>query len=159
MPARGRVRAVCGLAPASEPFVGRKAFESDELPFRDALPVLIVAGVDDVLVDLETGVRPLFERMASPRALVGLRDADHFHFCDGIELLHGMHVGNVRPNQRRPARAWGEVLDEARAHRSLCAVVTHFFLTTLAADGSPGVDALTDDELASLDAALHRLDT
>jgi dienelactone hydrolase len=158
MPARGRVRAVCGLAPASEPFVGRKAFEPDELPFRGDLPVLIVAGIDDVLVDLQESVHPLFARMAPPRALVGLRDADHFHFCDGIELLHGMHVRNVRPNQPRPARPWGEVLDEERSHRSLCGVVARFFLAHLSAPAPGGLDELTDEVLSVLDAALHRVD-
>ncbi|MGH0035131.1 MAG: alpha/beta hydrolase family protein [Myxococcota bacterium] len=158
MPARGRVRAVCGLAPASEPFVGRKAFEPGELPFRGAQPVLLVAGIEDVLVDLETSVRPLFDRMAGPRALVGLRDADHFHFCDGIELLHGMHWQSPRPDQPRPTRPFGEVLDEERSHRSLCAVVTRFLLANLAPDPTPGLDDLSDEALAAVDPALQRVD-
>ena len=106
-----RVRAVCGLAPASEPFVGRRAFEPGELPFDRGCATLIVAAEEDVLVDLETSVRPLFERLGAPRALVGVRDSDHFHFCDGIPLLHGMHERNPRPGQPRPTRQWKPLVD------------------------------------------------
>jgi len=159
MPARSpRVRAVCGLAPASEPFVGRKAFEPGELPFRDDLPALIVAGIDDVLVDLATSVQPLFDRLVSPRALVGLEGADHFHFCDGVELLHGMHVGNPRPDQPRPTRPYAEQLPEERTHRSLCGVVTHFFLSVLVDADGTALDRLSGEALGALDPALRRLD-
>lgn len=157
MPARGRVRAVCGLAPASEPFVGRKAFAADELPFTGAVPVLIVAGLDDVLVDLETSVLPLYARMAEPRALMGLRDADHFHFCDGIELLHGMHERTDRPKQPRPARPFAELLDEARTHRSLSALVARFFLSALHPGSAAGSHPLAGEPLESLDPALVRM--
>lgn len=122
MPGRDpRVSAVCGLAPASEPFVGRKAYAPGELPFDPAIPVLLVAGIDDVLVDLGTSVRPLFERLAGSRALVGVEKADHFHFRDGVELLHGMHFDNPRPNQPRPTRPYAEQLPEERVHRRCAA--------------------------------------
>ncbi len=157
MPARGRVRAVCGLAPASEAFVGRRAFEPDELPLHDSIPALIVAGIDDVLVDLETSVQPLFDRLAAPRSLVGIEAADHFHFCDGIELLHSMHESNPRENQPRPTKPYEEQLSEERTHRILCALVTHFFRAVLV-DGSPrGAIAPDEPELSRLDDALRRL--
>jgi dienelactone hydrolase len=140
MPRRdARVRAVCGLAPASEPFVGRKAFEPGELPFAPresgAIPALIVCGIEDVLVDLETSVRPLFERLGEPRALVGLERADHFHFCDGVELLHRGHYQNPRERQPRPTLPWPEVLLEAEAHRAVRSVVAAFFLGALSDTG------------------------
>lgn len=160
MPRRDpRVRAVCGLAPASEAFVGRKAFEPGELPFDHELPLLIVAGIDDVLVDLETSVRPLFARMTHPRALIGVEQADHFHFCDGVELLHGMHASNVRPNQPRPTKPYTEQLPEQRIHRLLNAVVTHFFHEALVAKQSDPSDALTPEALDAIDTALVRLGT
>lgn len=151
-----RVRAVCGLAPASEPFVGRKAFAPGELPFDPARPVLLVAGVDDVLVDLATSVEPLFARLGPPRLWVGVRGADHFHFCDGIELLHGMHQRNPREGQPRPTRPYHQLLDQARAHRLLRATVAAFFAHALG-DGDPQ-RALDDSVLAELDPALARLD-
>jgi len=160
MPGRdARVRAVCGLAPASEPFVGRKAFEPGELPFADGLPTLIVAGIDDVLVDLETSVQPLFARLGAPCALIGIERADHFHFCDGVELLHGLHVANVRPNQPRPAKPYAEQLPEARVHRLLDALVTHFFHQTLIAGDPKPLDGFTQTLVEAIDPALVHLGT
>jgi predicted dienelactone hydrolase len=166
MPAREpRVRAVCGLAPASEPFVGRSAFAAGELPFARSIPSLIVPALDDVLVDLEASVWPLFERLAAPRALVGLRNADHFHFCDQIELLHGFHEKNgMRPRQTRATRPYAELLDEARTQRALRALVTAFFATALTRATLPSGAAsgdlpdLSSEALAELGPELARLD-
>ncbi len=153
-----RVRAVCGLAPVSEPFVGRKAFEPSELPFDPPLPILLIAAIDDVLVDLETSVRPLFERMAPPRALVGIDTSDHFHFCDGIEVLHELHVNNPRPNQKRPTRPFVELLGEARMQTLVCALVTTFFDAALG-KGTFDPDALfSAASLQEFDPTLDRLD-
>jgi predicted dienelactone hydrolase len=158
MPRRdARVRAVCGLAPASEPFVGRKAFEPGEIPFERELPVLIVAGVDDVLVDLDTSVKPLFDRMKEPRALLAVEGSDHFHFCDGVEILHGFHQANPRDRQPRPTKAYAEELPEERIHRILRALVTYFFCTALSGERDPFA-ALTREALADLDPAALRLD-
>lgn len=150
-----RISAVCGLAPASEPFVGRRAFEPGELPLPRPVPVLLLAGLDDVLVELDESVRPLFDRLAPPRALVGIRGADHFHFCDGVELLHSRHFANPREGQRRPARPLAELLPEARIHRLLSGVVTAFLHAALA--GSEPEGALAPGALAALDDALARL--
>jgi predicted dienelactone hydrolase len=156
MPGRDpRVRAVCGLAPASEPFVGRKAFEPDELPFGSDVATLLVAGIDDVLVDLETSVRPLFERLGAPRALVGIERADHFHFCDGIELLHGLHLNNRRPNQPRPTKPYADQLAEDRMHRVVQASVTHFLRSSLCGSREAALDA---KELQAVDPALQLLE-
>ncbi len=156
MPARdARVRAVCGLAPASEPFVGRKAFELRELPL--SCPSLIVPALEDVLVDIDTSVRPLFERLTQS-ALVGIKNADHFHFCDHVELLHGLHEKNSpRPKQTRPTRPYSDLLDEARMHRVVRALVTDFFAATLARDANAS-SALTRATLYALDPELVRLD-
>ncbi len=152
-----RVRAVCGLAPASEPFVGRKAFEPDELPFRSETPVLLVAGLDDVLVDLKTSVEPLFARMAEPRALVTVEQSDHFHFCDGVEFLHGMHYANPRPTQPRPTKPYGEQLPEDRIHRALHTVVTSFFHAALVEGRSDPFGSLNSPALLEVDDALRRV--
>jgi len=158
MPARDpRVGAVCALAPVSEPFVGRKAFEAGELPFARPIPTLLVAGVDDVLVDLETSVRPLFERLAEPRALVAVEGADHFHFCDGTPLLHGFHEHNPRDKQPRPTRPYADLLPEDRMQRLVRALVTRFFLAAF--EGRADVcSALSSRALRDLDRSLHRLE-
>ncbi len=157
MPLRdARVRAVCGLAPTSEPFVGKRAFEPGELPFATPLPSLLVPALEDVLVDVDTSVRPLFGRLAAPTALVGIADADHFHFCDSLEVLHGLHEKNRRPKQTRTTRPYTELLDEARAHRLVRGLVTAFFAAALS--DAPALPDLSRESLAALDPALTRLD-
>ena len=156
MPRRdARIRAVCALAPTSEPFVGRKAWDADELPLPT--PALIVAGLDDVRVDLDDSTWPLFERLAAPSALVGLEGGDHYHFCDGIELLHTLHARRNDPRQKRPALAYEETLEEVRCHRALRGVVTHFFEAVFSGAADPCA-ALQEDALHTLDPALRRLD-
>ena len=151
-----RVRAVCGLAPASEPFVGRKAFDPAELPLPRGVASLIVAGVDDVLVDLETSVRPLAARLAAPTRLVGLEQTDHFHFCDGVELLHGMHFANPRPNQTRPTKPGAALLPQERVHRIVRALVTGFFASALL-DADDPVKNLDPEATAALGRCVHVL--
>lgn len=151
------LRAVCGLAPVSEPFVGRKAFEPGELPFRSGIASLIVAGIDDVLVDLETSVRPLFDRLNAPVALLGVAGADHYHFCDGLELLHAAHLANPRANQHRPTRALEELLPQERMHRLVCGVVTAFFRAALDPAVEAPLGAFDSGALAALDPALRLL--
>ncbi|MBJ19975.1 MAG: hypothetical protein GY910_16720 [bacterium] len=129
-----RVRAICCLAPASEPFVGRKAFEPGELPVANPIETLVLAGRDDVLVDLESSIRPLLERLGETSRLEIIEGADHFHFCDGIELLHGLHEKNPRANQSRPTRAFSELKGETEMQLLLNERVTRFFRHTLGTD-------------------------
>ena len=67
-----RVQAVCGLAPVAEAFIGRKAFEPNELPLPESVSALIIAGLDDVKVELDQTIYPLYERLRDPRCLIGL---------------------------------------------------------------------------------------
>jgi hypothetical protein len=151
-----RIRAVCGLAPASEPFVGRKAFAPGELPFSSALPSLLIAGLADVLVDIDTSVRPLFERMTDPCALIGMEAVDHFHFCDNVPLLHGLHEKNRRPAQTRETLAYPDTLPEARTHRAVCALVTSFFRSAFAKSSGQPIAQWSPEALTALDKALRR---
>lgn len=133
-----RVRSVCALAPAAEPFVGRRAFESDELPLAPAVATLVIAASDDVLVDRATSIEPLHARLGAHARLDWLDRADHFHFCDGIELLHKLHENTPRPNLPRPPRPIAELRSEPDTHPWLARRVTRFFLDTL--DASPNGD-------------------
>ena len=156
-----RVRAVCGLAPASEPFVGKKAFEPGELPLPDDVASLVVPGLDDTLVTMTDSMWPLYERLESPRALVGVRDADHYHFCDGLELLHARHEQSPRDGLPKAPRPTAELLNEARMHRLLAGLVAFFFERTLVhADADPfaSTQGFEPDALAALDPALERLE-
>lgn len=152
-----RIRAVCGLAPASEPFVGRKAFAPGELPFSPPLPTLLIAGLADVLVDIDTSVRPLFERMAAPRALVGIEGVDHFHFCDSIALLHRLHEANPRPQATRETQPYDQLLPEDRVHPLLCALVGSFFRSVFDPETDDPTTQFSCEGLASLDPALLRI--
>jgi len=130
-----RLRSVCGLAPASEPFVGRKAFAASELPLPRHVEALLVAAQYDVLVDLESSVRPLFRRLGPGARLEIVDRADHFHFCDGIEVLHRMHRRNPREGQTQPTRPYSELRDEPEMHALLMERVTRFFAKPLALEG------------------------
>lgn len=147
-----RVAGVGLLAPASEPFVGSKAYRDGELPFERPTPTLVVAGLEDVLVDLDSSVRPLVRRLGPATELVGLEAADHFHFCDGIPLLHGRHAETIRPRQPRPALPYERTLEAARCQRSVAALVTWHFAHAVA-----GTGILDDTRLAALDSAVQRL--
>ncbi|HEB88363.1 MAG TPA: hypothetical protein ENI85_02230 [Deltaproteobacteria bacterium] len=128
-----RVRAVCCLAPAAEPFVGRRAFASGELPLPESVEVLVLAARDDVLVDLETSILPLCERLGPRSRLEVVDRADHFHFCDAIGMLHTMHENNPRPDQPRPTRPLAELRSEIEMHALLRERVSSFFAASLAA--------------------------
>ena len=131
-----RVRAVCGLAPASEPFVGRKAFLPGELPLAAHVRSLVIAAQNDVLVDQETSIAPLFRRLGPAAQLEVLPDADHFHFCDGLELLHRMHETQPRPGQLHPTRPLAELMSEAKSQEWLKGHVADFFLDILCGENS-----------------------
>lgn len=130
-----RVAALCGLAPASEPFVGRKAFDSGELPLPKNVISLVLAARDDVLVDLNSSIRPLCDRLGPDSEFEIIDRADHFHFCDAIEMLHEMHVNNPRPNQLQPTRPMAELRNENDMHTILNERVTRFFAEKF---GTPG---------------------
>lgn len=154
-----RVRAVCALAPASEPFVGKRAYEEGELPFARAIPTLVVAGIDDALVDLQTSVEPLFARLGAPKALVAIERADHFHFCDGIELLHALHEKTPRAGALRATLPFADTIAPARVQRALAAIVGDFFVRALGRDERDGRFAHPSQaDLAALDSAARRLD-
>jgi predicted dienelactone hydrolase len=130
-----RVAAVCGLAPASEPFVGRKAFDPGELPLSEKISSLVLAARDDVLVDLDTSIRPLADRLGPDSQLEIIDRADHFHFCDGLVMLHKMHENNPRENQLRATRPIAELRDEGDMHAVLNERVVRFFAETLETTG------------------------
>ena len=100
-----------------------------------------------MLVDLETSIAPLVARLGAPRALVGVEAADHFHFCDGIELLHGQHLATPRPGQPRPTKPY------ERCQQALRGLVTWFVATSLTGD-LEALERLDADLLQDLDPAL-----
>ena len=127
-----RVVSVCCVAPASEPFVGHRAFAEGELPLSPDVGALVLAAEDDVLVDRATSIEPLFERLGAHARIEWLDRADHYHFCDGVELLHKVHENAPRPNLPRPPRPVSELRTEADTHPWLAGRVADFFLETLA---------------------------
>ena len=132
-----RIRAVCGLAPAAEPFVGRSAFAAGELPLARDTPALLIAGIDDVLVELEASVLSLFARLGPRRAAVGIVGADHFHFCDGIPLLHAVHQNTPREGLERPILPYADLLDESAAQSIVCELVHGYFAAAFTGAADP----------------------
>lgn len=126
-----RLRALCCLAPATEPFVGRVAFEPKELPLEDSVETLVLAAGNDVLVDLETSILPLSERLGGRARLEVVDGLDHFHFCDGIALLHQMHFNAPRPGQLRATLPYESLRSERATHAWLNQRVTQFFRQAL----------------------------
>mgnify|MGYP001819603501 CR=1 FL=1 len=131
-----RVGAACALAPASEPFIGRRAFDGGELPLPERVATLLLAARDDVLVDLATSIEPLHERLGPHARLEVIDAADHFHFCDGLELLHELHENTPRPNLQKPVRPGRELRGETEMHDLLNERVTRFFWEALFANDS-----------------------
>ncbi len=131
-----RVRGVCCLAPAAEPFVGRRAFEEGELPLSAEIAALVLAAEDDVLVDRHESIEPLFARLGDHARIDWLDRADHFHFCDGVALLHKVHENTPRPGLPRPPRPIAELRREDETHPWLNERVARFFLDALGAVGA-----------------------
>ena len=130
-----RIASLCCLAPVSEVFVGRRAFEAGELPLPESVASLVIAAKDDVLVDFDTSILPLFERLGPSAELEVLDRADHFHFCDGLELLHKMHENTPRSGLPRPPRPLAELRSQGDTHTWLNERVTRFYRGTLRATG------------------------
>jgi len=145
-----RVQAVCGLAPVAELFVGHKAFEPDELPLPDGVAALVIAGVADVKVELGATIFPLCQRLRDPHCLVTVKGADHYHFCDGVELLHSLHERRSDPRQSNAARPYADLLPEAATHRALCGLTSAFLCAFFAGEKDPTA-GLSELALAELE--------
>jgi dienelactone hydrolase len=145
------VVAVLALAPASEPFVGRRAFAAGELPLPPSVATLLLASDEDALVSLETSVRPLAARLGPHHRLLVLRGTDHYHYCDHARDIHELrtqeNVANAAAagpaDAERPgavatgvSRPFDELVPEARAHRAIRAAALVLFARTLAGTGA-----------------------
>lgn len=87
-----RIKAALPLAPAGNDERGEEQDEGRPLDairkFWDRkVGVLYLTGEKDNLVSLE-GVIDLYNRTPHPKRMVVLKNADHFHFNDNIELIH-----------------------------------------------------------------------
>jgi pimeloyl-ACP methyl ester carboxylesterase len=92
-----RIIATLPLAPAG----GKSALTADrmgaaqpmnelvELEWGRDVPTLMIVADEDSVLPLD-GMHDLLERGSSIDKMVVLVNADHFHFCDGAELVHDM---------------------------------------------------------------------
>ena len=113
------VAAVLALAPASEPFVGRGAFQPGELPPPADVPVVVVASDRDVMVDYETSVRPLCARLGGSHRLLLMVNTDHYHYCDAAETIHDSRGREAALASSKPFVPFAEMVSEQRAHTVL----------------------------------------
>jgi dienelactone hydrolase len=89
-----RIVAAVPLAPAG----GRSAKNFDaiqpiidmlELDWERAVPTLMIVADEDSVLPMD-GMHDLIDRCPSIDRMVVLRNADHFHFCDGVEVVHDL---------------------------------------------------------------------
>jgi len=125
---------VVPLAPASEPFVGKKAFGEGELASL-GVPCLIISGNEDTLVDFGRSVRPIYDRLAAPKSLINMLRTDHFHFCDAVEVLQTNHKNTSTGNP--PVGDYSALLSERQAHSLLTYVTGAFFRNLLTSPHLP----------------------
>ncbi len=122
-----RIRAVVALAPggASKP---RRGILPVTLAFawgRD-VPTLYLVAESDVCLPL-AGMYEIFERTPATKQMVILRRADHMHFMDNVEEMHGM----VRNMQFPEELSW--IQKEMRPIAELCTgEQAHLFVRGLA---------------------------
>jgi predicted dienelactone hydrolase len=89
-----RIKAALALAPSggisdNDPLINSIFADSLNLDWDREVPVLsLVAELDSVLP--LAGMRDLHGRIRQPRTTVVLKNADHFHFQDHVELVHDM---------------------------------------------------------------------
>jgi dienelactone hydrolase len=84
----GRIRAALPLAPAgsSNPRPGTIPVSLDFAWGRD-IPTLFLAAERDTLTPV-MGMYELFDKTQATKKMVILHNADHFHFCDHVEIVH-----------------------------------------------------------------------
>ena len=109
-----RIRAVVALAPAgsSQP---KQGVIPAKLSFNWGrnIPTLLLVAENDVPLPLE-GMYDIFERALTPKQMVILRRADHYHFLDNAEQVHEA----VRATTFPPFLAW--MTEQMRPISELC---------------------------------------
>jgi len=91
-----RIRAALPLAPAGGESPMTASLDRAEpigaaldLAWSRDVPTLFLVADRDTLLPL-AGMRGLIERTPGPRRAIVLTEADHFHFCDGVEQMHDL---------------------------------------------------------------------
>lgn len=82
-----------------------------ELDWGRAVPTLMIVADDDSVLPLE-GMHDLLQRTPSVDRMVVLVDADHFHFCDGAEVVHDL----MAPLMGEGARLSSDLVPGAHAY-------------------------------------------
>ena len=104
-----RIVAALPLAPAGGrggPVLGpaEPILELLELDWDRHVPTLMIVADEDSVLPL-AGMQDLLERSASIDSMVVLVNADHFHFCDGAEVVHDM-MAPLMGGQTKPSSAF-----------------------------------------------------
>lgn len=75
-----------------------------ELDWGRHVPTLMIVADEDSVLPL-AGMQDLLERGASIDKMVVLVNADHFHFCDGVEVVHDL-MAPMMGGQTKPSSAF-----------------------------------------------------
>ncbi len=101
-----RIKAALPLAPGGgkSPLYGKDnpTTKMLTLDWERTVPTLYLTAEFDTLLPLD-GMKDMLDRTPEPKGMVVLLNADHFHFCDGVEVVHdffrqmGGFVGGMDP--------------------------------------------------------------
>ena len=120
-----RIKAALPLAPAggrSKGNVPSNMFSTTlALDWDRKVPVLFLAADLDSLLPLD-GMKDLFSRTPRPKDMVVLQNADHFHFCDGVEQTHDLFrkMGGLGPILGPGDQAGPGSMKNAKPSAELC---------------------------------------
>lgn len=101
-----RIVAAVPLAPAggiTERSFGPAVSMADllDLSWSRSVPTLMIVADEDAVLPID-GMRDLLGRGASIERMVVIGNADHFHFCDGAEMVHDM-MAPMMAGQTKPS--------------------------------------------------------
>jgi len=120
-----RIKAALPLAPAGGKSKGNppsNMFSSIlSLEWDREVPVLFLAADLDSLLPLD-GMKELFSRTPRPKDMVILQNADHFHFCDGVEQTHDLFrkMGGLGPILDPGGKSGPDPMKNAKPAAQLC---------------------------------------
>jgi len=120
-----RIKAALPLAPAG----GRSQLHPETnlfikgftLDWEHKVPTLYLVADLDSALPLD-GMMELFGRTPEPKDMVILQNADHFHFCDGVEQTHDLfrNMGGIRAGLDPNGKGGPDPMKRAKPSSELC---------------------------------------
>jgi predicted dienelactone hydrolase len=84
-----RIKLLLPMAPPPELGLPIFAYEDKEFERKRDIPTLLMAAEKDSLINYEQ-LGKLFDKIPDPKQMLTLKNADHFHFCDDVGIIHNL---------------------------------------------------------------------